>query len=196
MDLHSCKQVAINLSKKNKGVEHTIWLNVKAGEFYISHPREDGGTQLVEDETSLEGVEIGAARLKKFELQSRWLNGNEFGKDGFNTIVTTLPIKGEKSETQKIEQKELITKNTTSMKAKVKPAKKAAKSKSEKVFPKKVGEKKTMTVKALIVLLTKAQNYVYRQSLPDCRGVITLKRAKAIKNVDQEIPVIIIKKAT
>lgn len=77
MDLNSVKQIAINLSKKTKGVEHVIWLNEKEGEFYISFKNDKGFTILVEDETNLKGLEIGSARLNRFSKQSVWVNGEQ-----------------------------------------------------------------------------------------------------------------------
>jgi hypothetical protein len=200
MDLITVKQLATKLSKKNKAVEHTIYLNEKEGEFYIGFPNKEGFPMFIEEETN-EPVEIGTKKLARFKREAVYVNGVE--------LVQTKevpPAKEKKrlseeimEEADEIEQKEKQAKskkpaaavNADTVK---KSNKKAAKTNGKAKFPTKVGEKKELTVKAITALLEKGQVGIYRQSLPDARGVITLKRAKAIKGQDAKIAVIVVKR--
>lgn len=105
MDLQTVKQIAVNLSLSNKGVEHKVWLNEKEGEFYVSFSNAKGFTMLVEEETVPEGTEIGSAKLSKFKTQTAYLNGAEIKttaektkKQPMKTIAKKLP-KNEKAKT-------------------------------------------------------------------------------------------------
>lgn len=122
MDLINVKKKVIALSKSNKGVEHKIWLD-KEGDFYISFLNPAGHTMLVEEETN-DAVEIGSARLNKFDLQSTWLNGEQQAE----------PEQIEKPKKQKITK----SKNKEPMKTKSKKAVKTAKKETKEVTGKKV----------------------------------------------------------
>jgi hypothetical protein len=127
MDLNTVKQIAINLSKKTKGVEHAIWLNEKEGEFYISFKNDKGFTILVEDETNLKGLEIGSARLNRFSKQSVWVSGEqtkEVAPQPTNVVAEKISPKAKKSPVKKEVKTEL--ENEFNMKNK-KQSKKAAK---------------------------------------------------------------------
>lgn len=122
MDLSSVKTEAARLSKKNKGVRHTVWLNEKEGEFYISFPNEKGFIMLMEDENS-NAAEIGTARLNRFKEEKVYVNGLEVALEAKSETENKPPeakSNPDKGVTKtKVMSKKVSTKGKTAVAKKV-----------------------------------------------------------------------------
>jgi len=138
MDMNTTKQLVVKLSKKNKGVEHTIWLNEKEGEFYITYLK-DKFTMLVEEETDPVGIEIGSARTNKWTFESAYINGEVVPPSHAPKVEN---VKGEKISAKGPKSK--IVKTVTmaaAENANMKTSKKNGKAAAKKPVTKVKGEK-------------------------------------------------------